>query len=75
MYPKPATDNLTIDMTSLYNGEANTVDIFDLSGKRMETVYVNSPLINLSIADYKAGVYLISVKNNNTVINAKFIKN
>jgi hypothetical protein len=75
MYPNPATDNLTIDMTSLYNGEANTVDIFDLSGKRMETVYVNSPLINLSIADYKAGVYLISVKNNNTVINAKFIKN
>jgi hypothetical protein len=75
MYPNPATENLMIDITELYNGESNTVEIFDLSGKRIETISVNSALINLSVADYKAGVYLISVKNNNNIINAKFIKN
>jgi hypothetical protein len=75
MYPNPATDNLTIDMTQLYTDETNTIDIFDLSGKRIESLSVNSPLINLSVANYQAGVYLISVKNNDNVINAKFIKN
>jgi hypothetical protein len=75
MYPNPATDNLVIDMTELYNGELNAIDIFDLSGRKIESLFVNSPLINLSVANYQAGVYLISVKNNNTIINAKFIKN
>lgn len=75
MYPNPAADNLTIDLTALYTGEVNTVDILDLSGRRIETLLVNAPLIKLSVADYKAGAYLISVKNNDMVINAKFIKN
>ncbi len=75
MYPNPTTDNLTIDLSALNNTSINTVDILDLSGRRIETLSVNAPLINLSVADYKAGVYLISVKNNNAVINAKFIKN
>jgi hypothetical protein len=75
MYPNPATDNLTIDLTELYNGEANTVDIFDLSGRKIESLSISSPLINFSIATYKTGAYLVSVKNTHTVINAKFIKN
>jgi hypothetical protein len=75
IYPNPAIDNLTIDLTERYNGEVNTVEIFDVSGKKIETRSVSSPLINFSVAAYKAGVYLVSVKNNNTVINAKFIKN
>jgi hypothetical protein len=75
MYPNPATDNLMIDITELYTGELNTIDILDLSGRRIETLSVNSPLINISLTAYNAGVYLISVKNNITIINAKFIKN
>jgi hypothetical protein len=75
MYPNPATDQLIIDLTQLYTGETTTVDIVDMFGKRIEKLCVNSALINLSVADYKAGAYLISVKNDKTVINAKFIKN
>lgn len=75
IYPNPATDNLIIDLSALNGQNVNTIDILDISGRKIETIVVNSSVINLSLADYKAGAYLITVKNNTAVINAKFIKN
>lgn len=74
IYPNPAIDNLTIDLSSVNSNISSTVDIFDISGKLIETRFENSQHINLSVTSYKAGVYFISIKNSNEVINAKFIK-
>lgn len=74
MYPNPATDNITIDLNEAPVNGSTTIDIFDLSGKLIETQVENSQRINLSIASYNAGVYFISIKNSNGVINTRFIK-
>lgn len=76
LYPNPANENLIIDLAALNPNEISTLDVLDLSGKRIETININnSMLINIPVSDYAPGVYFISVKNANTVINAKFIKN
>lgn len=75
MYPNPANDNLTIDLSALNKNELSTLDILDVSGRRVETISVNSSIVHLPVSDYAPGAYFISVKNANTVINAKFIKN
>jgi hypothetical protein len=74
MYPNPTSDNLFIDL-SAFNNEINTLDVLDISGRTVETLRISTPVINLPVSAYKAGVYFVSVKNASTVINATFIKN
>ncbi|HET6226636.1 MAG TPA: DUF4465 domain-containing protein [Bacteroidia bacterium] len=74
MYPNPATDYITIDLTKLNGVEPTTINIFDVAGKLVETHLENDQLINLPISIYKPGVYFVSIKNTSGIINAKFIK-
>jgi len=74
LYPNPASDNFTIDLGAENANSASTIDIYDLSGKLIETHVENSQRINLSVAEYQAGVYFVSIKNSNGVINTRFIR-
>lgn len=75
LYPNPANESLTIDISSLRTSGISTVQMVDVSGRCMETITTSSPVIHLPVSDYKSGVYFISVKNANAIINGKFIKN
>ncbi len=76
LYPNPAKDNITIDLSKSYtDSRACTIDVFDVTGRKVDTFMSTGSLINLSIQAYKTGMYLISVRNDNTFINLKFIKN
>lgn len=75
MYPNPVMDNLTIDLSGLNSVESSVMNIFDISGKLVETRFENTPLIHLAVADYREGVYFISIKNSKGVVHAKFFKN
>lgn len=74
MYPNPATDNITIDLKMLPVNGSTTIDVYDLSGKLIESRIENAQRINIPVAFYQAGVYFISIKNSNGVINTRFIK-
>ena len=73
MFPNPANDNLTIDFSTMYLN-SSSIDIFDLSGKLIETHLETAQRFNLSVSAYKPGVYFVSIKNSNGVVNAKFVK-
>ena len=74
LYPNPTSDDLTIDLNAMNVTGLTRVDVFDISGKLIESRSENSQRINISVADYNAGVYFVSIKNSNGVINARFIK-
>ena len=74
IYPNPATDELTIDLSDLTT-TSNTINVLDVAGRRIETVDSSSPVMHLPISSYRQGIYLISIKNTNGIINTKFIKN
>lgn len=75
MYPNPTNEYLNIDLSALDGNEIRTVEVLDVAGRRVEAISMGSPLIQLSVSDYPAGLYFISVKTAEAVINAKFIKN
>lgn len=75
MYPNPTNDQLNIDLSGLDGNEIRTVHVLDVAGRCVETIAISSSLIQLSVSDYPSGLYFISVRTADAVINAKFIKN
>lgn len=70
VYPNPATDVLNI---SLSNGTSiETVNIYNVSGKLVNTAKVIANQINIS--DLSNGVYFIEVLTENGKLTTKFVK-
>ncbi len=72
-FPNPAEENVLIDLNNM-NDNSAVISIFDIGGRLIESMNVNKSIIDLPVVNYKSGVYFISVKGENTMINAKFIK-
>ncbi|OFX60305.1 MAG: hypothetical protein A2046_05725 [Bacteroidetes bacterium GWA2_30_7] len=72
IYPNPASDILNINISELNNNEGN-IEIFDLSGRMIQTVSEIQDKINIS--KLENGIYLIRIKNNTEIYSAKFIVN
>lgn len=69
--PNPSTDRITI--TSEF--EFNTINLFDLSGKKIKTIYIDeSNTYTLNVDSLTSGVYLVEVKGLETVSRKKMIK-
>ena len=64
VYPNPATDNITINIPEWNNNKYYT-KITTLTGNTIICQPVNSASTKISIADYPAGIYYISISNNN----------
>lgn len=73
MYPNPATDQLSIDLNEM-NDNSAVMSIFDIGGRLVHSLPVDKSMVNLQVVDFESGVYFISVKGENTMINTKFIK-
>ncbi|MGZ4060776.1 MAG: T9SS type A sorting domain-containing protein, partial [Bacteroidia bacterium] len=74
IYPNPATDHLTIDLSS-FNKET-TIEFFDLLGKKClsETIDANTnSSVTLSLTDLDAGIYFIKIADNKTSGTKKII--
>jgi ELWxxDGT repeat protein len=70
-YPNPASDKLTITLPG--TGKKDIV-ITSAHGKEGLRYSTHEPSLELSVADYAAGVYTLSVKTNSGVAYLKFVK-
>jgi hypothetical protein len=64
VYPNPATDNITINLPE-YNKSNYSTTITTITGNTILSQPVNAATTAVSIADYPAGIYYISISNNN----------
>jgi hypothetical protein len=70
-YPNPASDKLTITLPG--TGKKDIV-ITSAHGKEGVRYSTHEPSLELSVADYAAGVYTLSVKTSGGVAYLKFVK-
>lgn len=77
--PNPITDNFTITFNQNYN-ELFTIDLFDVSGRKIKTFINNESLskqnsIQLKLDNINQGIYFLKITGNyNTNITKKIIK-
>ena len=72
-YPNPATDVLTIDMTSIPEDNYE-IKLLDLSGKIiMKDMVSDLTKHNINISDLSQGIYVLSVSNGENAYQRKII--
>jgi len=69
LFPNPAKESITI--CDLPYG--SSVEIFDITGKKVYNSVVNSEQTTISTANFESGIYLMEVTHNGVVSNRKFI--
>ena len=79
MFPNPATENVSLYFSSTKT-ENLTVEIFDVSGKKVFTKNVNSvagiqQTETINTVNFGKGIYTISLKGNTTLKTEKLILN
>ncbi len=70
--PNPFDDYTTIDLPSAPHGEI-TLDIFDVLGKRVRTLYpqTGSASTKLSASDLESGIYLYTLKIDGNIVDTR----
>ena len=74
VYPNPTNDQITINFPD-YTAKSNSqYSIYSIDGKLLTGQPITAISTDVSILDYPAGVYFIKVKDEQTIIIKKFIK-
>lgn len=71
VYPNPTTDIVNID----WNKDNTTYQLMDISGKLVKSGQILMGKNHINVADLPQGLYLINIKNGNTSIQKKIVKN
>ena len=73
IYPNPTSDVIIIESTD----EMQTIDIFDIRGRRVYSVNIDDSRIAIDISDFNNGIYVVNViyRNSSKVTTRKIIKN
>lgn len=76
VYPNPTSAKAIIDLSTI-NGENGTIELFEISGKRLttSTFSANQPEAEIDLSVYAKGVYLLKVSNNKSSANLQVIRN
>ena len=69
-YPNPVTDVLTVSHTDIISG----IQVFDITGRMVRNVKVNSNEVTVDMVNMPASVYIVKVFTDNTSGEFKVIK-
>lgn len=71
IYPNPATNQVTIEARKAINSSAT---LTDLNGKTIQSFSLNQLITHINIEYYSTGIYLLTIKENDTINTYKIIK-
>lgn len=77
LYPNPATQNITLKYSATIPA-AYTLSITDITGREVQSAQIQAKTgINISqinVQNLNAGMYIVTLQNDNSVQRVKFIK-
>jgi len=71
VYPNPASSILNVETQFI---QGFNFDIVGLDGRSVANGFSSSNQLELNIAKYNSGIYVITVWNENKVLHSKFTK-
>lgn len=72
IYPNPVKDVINIESN---NSEAASMEIYDMTGRRVLSRLIDSYTEALNVANLPRGIYMVKVKGSGKTVTNKFIKN
>jgi hypothetical protein len=74
VYPNPAQHSITIETHGSLN-PTSTIEIFDLTGKRVLMMYTDHQITQIDISSLRKGYYIVKVVSANNVLSSPLIIN
>jgi hypothetical protein len=78
IYPNPASEFLSIAYNNLEVSERSTVKVFDLTGKLVSQLYIQTTqqtgVFELPLQKLTKGVYVVQISNSTFNQNVRFVK-
>ena len=72
VYPNPASDFITIEFAEQI--EKSNYEIIDISGRKINSGFINNTKYNIDISKMERGIYFINILNKQNSFSKKFIK-
>ena len=71
IFPNPATTEVTI----IANNEIiNTLELFDLQGRKLQTKTVNDRSVKIDVSQYEKGTYIVVLRTDRRIVKEKILK-
>ena len=75
LYPNPANEFVNVQCTmNDVQWDGATAEVFDVYGKRLQTVRVSTEITTLDVSGLADGVYFVRVKNGVDIVSKPFVK-
>ncbi len=73
VYPNPAENEIYIDFDNA-GVYSSTIELFDMSGKKLMEQFMNQTTTAMNIANLNSGLYMYKVSNQKGFVSGRFIK-
>ena len=74
LFPNPATNSLTLNLSQLKMLQNTSVSVYDIQGKLLLHQSITQPLTELNITQFAKGIYIVKVNSDSEILQSKFIK-
>jgi len=74
IYPNPATERITLEISNWDDLQTGTFKLFSFNGQLLQEQPVHSPATSISLAGLSKGAYILKVRMNNRTESLKIIK-
>lgn len=71
IFPNPATTEVTV----IANNEIiNTLELFDIQGRKLQTKTVNDRSVKIDVSQYEKGTYIVVLRTDRRIVKEKILK-
>ncbi len=74
IYPNPATNTLSLNLSQLQKLQNITVSIYDIQGKQLLFKNITEKQSEIDISAFAKGIYIIKVQSDKEILQSKFVK-
>lgn len=71
IYPNPCNGKFTIDFNT--NNGQKIITVFDIQGKVIRSMMTEKIEVNIDLAEYSKGLYLVNIQTEKGIVNSKII--
>ena len=74
LYPNPATNSLTLNLSQQQGLQNATVSIYDIQGKQLLQQNIVEPQTQIDISSFAKGIYIVKLQTDKEILQSKFVK-
>jgi Secretion system C-terminal sorting domain len=74
VFPNPCLNKLNVEMIENGLSKSKLLEIVNLAGETLAQLQTEAINIQIDVCTYPAGIYLIKIRNENSVWSGKFCK-